>query len=127
MPYTFSWHEDEPIIFLKFSGDVTGRHINQALEEVRADDRFCPNCHQVWDCQSIARLDVDWPELKALKDMATRQAGYENAPKGRVAIVATREVVYACGKVIIALTQPDGHQKKVVRTVNEAIDWLAVE
>lgn len=127
MPYTFSWHDREPIIFLKFSGDVTGRHINEALEAVRADDRFCSNCHQIWDCQSIAKLDVDWPELKALKQMATRQSEDGKKPKGRVAIVATREIVYTCSKVIIALTQPDGHKKKVVRTVNEAIDWLAVE
>ncbi len=127
MPYTVSWHEDDPVIFVKFNGNVTGRHINKALEEVRADARFCPGRHQIWDCQQISKLDVDWPELQALKNMAIGETPEFEMIKGKIAIIATREIVYSCSKVIVAMTKQDGYKKKVVRTVNEAIDWIAVE
>jgi hypothetical protein len=127
MAYSISWYDNEPIVLLKFHGKVTGRQITTALDEIWSDARFGAISHQIWDCHRITELDVDWPDLQALKLMACENHAAASRRAGKVALVASREVVYACCKAIIAMTRNDGLKKKVVRSVHEARDWLRLE
>lgn len=123
MRYSIEWIEDKGLLCVGLHGVVTGSDLLDVTSAVLADKRYRSPMNQLWDGSGIKELDVSWPHMQSLKEISEDKC-IDDALEGKIALVASRQLVQAFAEVMLALTRKLNRQRKIFHTREAALEWL---
>ena len=123
MPYVDTW-EPKGLV-RKWSGFITGAEFASAVQRTAADARFGNLRYIISDFLDVLGHSIEEREMESVA--ASRiGSGYTN-PKIRVALITTDPSIARLKDMIDSNMFRTPYETRVLASVAEARDWLAVE
>lgn len=116
---------EERVGFVMLSGTVTGPQIISALKKLYPPLGTRDDFDVVFDCQKIVKLYVGPEDVEGFKDYV-RDFG-EYVPPGRTAFVLRRSLDEMVAKLFVQLARFSHRERQIVRSLEEAEEWLGRE
>jgi len=117
-------HPTFPVLYVRFTGDVTGADFIAALNGTYASPLRQEGDASVWDLTDVGAVVVDLPEVHALN--AQGQMLAQSQPPGLIVIVAPQPDVYALARLYGYHAARSGRIIEVVRSRTAAWRRLGV-
>jgi len=113
------------LVLTRVTGELADRELMTYLDQVRADRRLSPGRLGLADVRDMvvgSSLTLDG--IRAVGELDRQDAGIR---RGRLAVVASTEVIFGFARVYAAHAETAVDSVKVFRTVAEAIRWLGLD
>lgn len=126
MAVTYTYDHKENLIYTKFSGVITDEDLRQQAKAVAADPRIKPGVRELVDLRSVDSVEASTETLGFI--ILTDKAHRDKFEGMRIAIVATRDLLFGLSKIFEVLSDIENapSEVNVFRTMAEAKEWLQV-
>jgi len=127
MPVGYTYDEKENFVYAKASGILSDEDLKGFAEVLMADPRIKPGLRELIDLRAVDSIkgstDVLGYIIQINIENRKRQEGK------RIAIVASRELLYGLSKYFEVVSHIDNAPFKVevFREISEAMEWLGVK
>lgn len=122
MPLTIELLEDGEGIQVSATGDVNGRQIIEANEEIFASNPLSGRRYQIIDYTGAESYDVSTSEIQTLAKQDL--AAWDRKPDMIIAIVSEDDLVYGISRMWEGFIGAKSSNTGVFRTVGEARAWI---
>jgi hypothetical protein len=113
---------DGPVLLIA-SGEITGKEIIQALQNLLNDPDFKPNIDSIWDFRSVTTRLIDAQEITDLINFV-RTIQEKRGRDYRVAIIVTRDMDYGLARMFEVHSQDLPFQVRIFEDLEQAKSWL---
>ena len=119
MPSTLTIHPERRLVYTAFYGELREDEFMQHAETIRTHPRFDPSYNEVVDLRGVT-------ELHASTDMVLKLAQRESLfyRESKHVVIALPGLVFRLAKLFQGIAEETRPNLKVVRTPEEAFDYL---
>lgn len=119
MPVSLTIHPDRLLVYSTFHGDVTEEEFLQHGETIRLHPNFDPGFSEIVDLRGVTQLRAS---TEALRRLAARESLFHLDSKH--VVIAPPGIIFRLARMFQGLAEDTRPKLKVVRTPQEAFDYL---
>ncbi|MDP6692435.1 MAG: STAS/SEC14 domain-containing protein [Alphaproteobacteria bacterium] len=124
MGVTYRIDDDRGVLYESWSGDLCEEEIVNFYVQLNESSELKPGLSILIDVRAVETAELSLEGIRSIvSSFETRQ---ETCGMGRIAMVATQDLLYAYGRMMLALidgmSQPP--ETRVVRDLETALAWL---
>lgn len=121
MPASYLIDTTQRLVFSRGWGALTDDELHWHANTLRADSRFDPGFRQVVHFLDLGQIRVTIDGVRGLAQINPFR------PDSRRAIAAPGDVAFGLTRVFEALTNSDGEQFRVFRSLGPAFEWIGLD
>lgn len=123
MAFIYRICPEHALAHIRFTGVVTGADAAQAAPAVFDDPAWTPGATLIWDCRSVAQLDLGLLDIGRMVALGARL--WQQRGPGRDAILVRRDSMEEIARLFAWRTRGrPGQRTRVFRDDAEAEAWL---
>ena|SRR5437867_12082759 len=120
MPVSLTIHPDRFLVYSTFHGDVTEEEFLQHGDTIRLHPNFDPRFSEIVDLRGVTELRAS---TEALKRLAAHESLFHLDSKH--VVIAPPGIIFRLARMYQGLAEDTRPKLKVVRTPQEAFDYLS--
>ena len=119
MPVSLTIHPERRLVYSAFHGDVSEEEFLQHAHTIRSHPNFDPNFSEIVDLRGVT-------ELRASTETLRRVAGEESLfhRESKHVVIAAPGLIFRLARMFQVVAEETRPKLKVVRTPEEAFDYL---
>ena len=128
MPYTYRINRELKLNYIKAYGSVSGMQIIETARKMFNDSEWKFVRKQISDFREANELVITSQDFEKIIEVEEEQRPAQeiihNGEKGRLAIVAEKEIYDIIFSLYSIKTKDGFHETRILHTIDEAIVWL---